>query len=646
MKNKIIKLIACVIVSCELTACKQSAIGNETYATFCEVPLTEVSPQGWLREVLVRQRDGLGIHRAVSGHPYNTGMWTTVIPKRKIPATPEWWAYEQTAYMLDGLYRCGLLLQDTALISLGKQNIQYVLDHPRLDGRLGPDCLGDNQWAFSIFARMLMTDYNETHNPHILEAFTNHFLALPDSLTNRQTCITESMCWTYQHTRDKRLLQKAEQIWKTYSIDEHPDNEAFRFKQMIAGDSICVHGVTAAEVGKQPASLYMSTGKKDYLDAAVGFFEGVIKYHDLVDGVPSSYEKLFGKAPEELHETCDISDFTWSYGNLLLATGEAIWADRIERAVLNAGMGAISKDFKAHQYFSAPNQLFATHQSSIAKYGEGGKARQAYRPGFDTECCSGNVHRIIPNYASRLWMKDNHNGIVAAMYAPSVLQTTVTSDRVAVKVEEKTNYPFAGKIVFYITPQVPVEFPFTLRIPQWAEGASIKVNNESFGQPVVGTFITINRRFEPGDSIELNLPMSIKSRQSGVNGISVNRGPLLFSLLIQEKVEVITDQMKSTPEFPAYDITPASPWNYALSEEQIDQAEVEEQITNHFPWDPEHSPVVLKLKANRVPQWRGAVTTPPIPLLREPLSTVSEEIRMIPEGATRIRLCVFPLNNP
>jgi DUF1680 family protein len=67
--------------------------------------------------------------------------------------------------------------------------------------------------------------------------------------------------------------------------------------------------------------------------------------HMLPDGVPSSSEFLAGKNPLNSHETCDITDYTWAMGYLLMATGDAQWADHIEKAVFNAGPGAVSKRF-------------------------------------------------------------------------------------------------------------------------------------------------------------------------------------------------------------------------------------------------------------------------------------------------------------
>ena len=117
-----------------------------------------------------------------------------------------------------------------------------------------------------------------------------------------------------------------------------------------------MHGVTYCEEMKLPMLLYAYTGEQKYLDAAVRADEKLLRHHLLPDGVPSSNEHLDGNDPLTSHETCDITDYTWSLGYYLMTTGDAVYADAIEKAVFNAGPGAVTKDFKALQYFSSVNQ--------------------------------------------------------------------------------------------------------------------------------------------------------------------------------------------------------------------------------------------------------------------------------------------------
>ena len=250
-----------------------------------------------------------------------------------------------------------------------------------------------------------------------------------------------------------------------------------------------------------------------------------------------SCENICEKEADGLHETCDISDFLWSYGYLLMATGDVRWADKMETAAYNAALGAIGKDFKTLQYFSSPNQLFATEKSSKAAYGEEGLSRQAYRPGFDVECCSGNVHRMFPNFISRMWMRGADNAVVAALYGPSEYVTTIEGSKVSIT--EDTMYPFSGKITFrFSTDGDGIEFPFIFRIPDWAESCDVTVNGSEKLHYTESGFESILRKFRTGDIVELEIGMTPRMNEFCNNGISVYRGPLLYSLDIKEQVRL------------------------------------------------------------------------------------------------------------
>lgn len=621
------------------SSCASESQPIKYFGMYREADIESVHPDSWLREMLEIQRAGLGLHRAESGYPYGTCLWEGVIPKGGNPIAKGWWPYEQTGYIVDGLYRCGIFLEDSALTELGEKNVRYVLDHPRSDGKLGPYVLEDNQWAFSVFARTLYAYYDKTGDSRVPQMLKNHFAALPDTLTNRQACIVEAMCKVYEYTGDKSVLAHAERIWDIFSMQGTADNEFFRYEDMVSSVPVTVHGVTAAEVGKQPILLYLYTGDERYLKAGERFFSSVERRSELVDCIPASFEQLVPKFPEALHETCDISDFLWSYGYMLMSTGDVKWADKMESAMYNAALGAVSKDFKSLQYFSSPNQLVATHCSSIAPYGEAGASRQAYRPGFDTECCSGNVHRMFPNYISRMWMRDNDGGIVAALYGPSSFSTKI--DGKIVTVSQITDYPFSGKIEFHFQMDRPSDFAFSFRVPVWAEGTVVSVNGSEDKNVAAGVFHKIKRKFRDGDTIVLSLPMIPRILNFYPEAISVIKGPLLYTPLIEENEDKIVDGFKTSEEFPAYDITPASPWNYALSADariSVDSIKVEK-----YPWFPENTPVRLKVMAYRVPSWKmTGRSTPALPNPGFSVEENAEEIVMVPSGCTRIRLTALP----
>ena len=642
MKKKLIRLFIAVGLVLGVGSCADVTDTPEYYGVYKEANIENIRPSSWLREILQRQRDGLGLNRKESGYPYNTCLWNGIIPEGGNPIAKGWWPYEQSGYMIDGLYRCGIFLRDSVLMQLGSDNVGYVLSHPRANGMLGPETLGENQWAFSVFARTLLAYYDYTEDDRIPVLLKKHFSALNDTLTNRQTCIIESMCKMYSYTGDKEILQKAGHIWDLFSMNGGTkDNEVFIHEDMVSSKPIDVHGMTAAEVSKQPLILYLYTGRQEYLDAALGFYSSVERENELPDGIPASYESLFPKHAEALHETCDISDFIWSYGYMLMATGDVKWADKMESAVYNAALGAINKDFKALQYFSSPNQLLATEKSSMAPYGEEGLSRQAYRPGFDVECCSGNVHRIFPNYISRMWMNGDEHEIVAALYGPSEYRTEINGTKVCIT--EDTSYPFSGKITFrFALDGAPVRIPFTMRIPSWVENAKLTVNAEQPKEYHAGGFSTIERRFKDGDVVELDIDMKPRAEKRTDAGINVYMGPLLYSVDIDENVEIIKDQFKTSVAFPAYNVTPASKWNFGLPENP--EITVVNTGKKGFPWTPDSTPVKLKVTAFEIPEWRLlGDTTPGLPEEKIQVSSECEEIEMVPSGCTRIRMTTLPV---
>ncbi len=146
------------------------------------------------------------------------------------------------------------------------------------------------------------------------------------------------------------------------------------------------------------------------------------------DGGMVELEYLGTAAFDSLHETCDITDWSWSFGYMLIATGEGSWGDRIERATFNALPGAVTKDFKQLQYFSSANQVLASSTACTRV----AVTRMSYRAAHETECCTGNVNRAMPNYVTRMWM-GAEDGLAAVLYGPCVLQTKIHGHAVRIR---------------------------------------------------------------------------------------------------------------------------------------------------------------------------------------------------------------------
>ncbi|MGB0075670.1 MAG: beta-L-arabinofuranosidase domain-containing protein [Terracidiphilus sp.] len=625
-----------------------------------------VQPEGWLRGYMERQAAQLG----------------SKLPQVSLPFTEAYWAgeenavslaaWEQKGYWIDGATRLSVVLQDEQLMAQVRTAIDYTLAHAMADGYLGPkyfeDPKGDaHRWPQNVFFRSLAALCDAKPLPggpdsfNIPEALRKHYLFDKASYGTpiRNVTNIEAMLWCYKKTGDPGLLALAENAWREYMTvaaeREHGDLSALR---VFADTPTDAHGVTYAEIMKLPAILYLHTGEDKYLQFALAAERRIFDHHMLIDGIPSASEHYRTVTALDSHETCDITDHTWSWGYMLMATGNAVWADRVERACFNAAPGAIKNDWKALQYFSCPNQFLATLNSNHNVEGHGNRL-MAYQPnpGQHTACCGGNVHRIFPNYVIRMWMETNDGGLAAVLYGPSKVNAIVGPDRRKVEIVQKTNYPFDEQIQFKINADGAVTFPLSLRIPAWCDEPRLTVN----GKAVAASrsergFLVLRRRFNPGDQVTLILPMKVAITRWPENGMGVERGPLVYSLPIKVNWTSLVEPKYTTAEFPSWEALPASAWNYGILLDPLQlasQVEVKRRplVENGAddPW--ENPPITLTVPAKRIEGWElqsnlddlSQKFTSCLPDLSvSKINETVERVSLVPYGSTQLRVTIFP----
>lgn len=644
------------------------------FGTFEDGLLAQTRPTGWLAATCRAQAEGLTGHPEALSYPYDSCLWAGEI-SREGGHGDGWWRYEQTGYYTDGLLRLGYALGDAELIAKGERGVDWTLAHASPEGYLGNRCLWDGahfnlgkgyeMWPMAVFFRVMKAKYDATGDARIPAALARYYLLYgPEKVAEgRNTINVEGLMWAYGRTGDARLLELAEKAWNAKTSKD--DWSGDLTPQNCADDEpVYMHGVSYSEELKIPLLLYAQTGKRDYLEQALNAERKLVRDHLLPDGCPSSTEQTRGNCVHWGHETCVVSDWTWTLGYFLETTGHAADADRIEACVFNAGLGSIGKDFKSLQYFSNLNQFIATSDSNHNPYFYGTTWCQ-YRPTHETECCAGNMHRFLPNYVSRLWLKDADGAPVAALYGPCEV------DFGWCRIREETCYPFDGKIVFRFSMDAPRESAFTYRVPGWCTaGASVMVNGTHVAAGAPGTFATIRRTFRDGDALELDFPMETVFEEvprcryvikdavskwvgpidgpSGSQGTVVRRGPLLFAYPIAEDRTEDTAEHANmrgkksrNPAFKCWNIRPAGPFNFALAERTAEVVVSPSAENDGFAASV--PPVSVNVKVRRI-AWeleRGKMT-PRNPEAPRAVSDEVETLSLVPYGSTMLRLAVFP----
>ena len=637
------------------------------FGHFAELPVGAVKPLGWTKAWLERQGTGLTGHPENMGYPFDTCILGGHIPAPEFAHGDNWWRYEQSGYFFDGVTRLSHLVDDSNVQRIHRQAMDNILTNSSDRGYGASIFL----WPNAVIGRGIAADYSAASTPTekaALAALIERVVLTNPWPHGRDGVNAETGLYLYAHTGDPRFLELAAQAYKNYLND----TDSFCTKEKItSSEAFNCHGVTAAESLKMLALMYLYSGDPEALFLTKAAFEKVIAKGLMPDGAPVSSEFLGTAEFNSLHETCDISDWTWSMGYCLMATGEPKWADMIERIIFNALPGAVTKDFRQFQYFSSANQILATSTSSHNML-----TRMSYRAAHDTECCGGNVNRAMPNYVIRQWMSlpasSEHPGVVAVFYGPSEL--TVEIGGQPVTITQTTDYPFRETITFKVHVKRPVLFDLALRIPAWCKSATITVNKKPYPAKLdSGTFATISRLFKHSDTIQLTLPMEVHSEDwfGGQSTVFV-RGPLVYSLDIAEKrVEV----MRDTPHveeslngnliqgFPAVEFTPMSEWRYGIDpsvKADITQIKVVEMAMSENPFLPGHAPVHLELPLRRLPNWNPEWTAEPtldpngkpvyvvnpqsLPTRKELVAAEAPAPqRLVPYGATHLRLTTLPV---
>jgi hypothetical protein len=180
---------------------------------------------------------------------------------------------------------------------------------------------------------------------------------------------------------------------------------------------------------------------------------------------------------------------------------------------------------------------------------------------------------------------------------------------------------------------------------------------------VAGQYVRINNTWKNGDAITLTFPMklSVRTWEQNKNSVSVNYGPLTYSLKFTETL--VRHDSKETAQYdskwqenadpskwPAFEILPGSPWNYGLT---FDPSNLEKSFTvvkkswpaDNYPFTASTAPLEIKAKGKLIPGWVIDQYGLCAELPQSPATTSEPptDITLIPMGAARLRISSFPV---
>jgi DUF1680 family protein len=331
------------------------------------------------------------------------------------------------------------------------------------------------------------------------------------------------------------------------SGDRHAGKYQQDHKPLAEQEEAVGHAVRAGYFYAGATDVAALTGEKVYDQALDKIWKNIIHKKIYLTGGIGAEPQHEGFGPNyELPnataytETCAaIALMLWNH-RMFLRSGDVKYMDVFERTLYNGFLAGVS--FEGNTFFY-PNPL---EVDGVTKFNQGVCGRS---PWFDCSCCPVNVVRILPSLPGYIYAtKDNE--IYVNLYIGNQAEITLRDQ--TIKLSQKTNYPWDGKVELNILSEKSIDVTMKLRIPGWvnnevlpgdlyhysdknAPSMKVSVNGEEIDASQQNGYVIIeNRNWKQKDKIEIDFQMPVRKVVShekvaaNKGKMALERGPLVF----------------------------------------------------------------------------------------------------------------------
>ena len=659
---------------------------------YMELPLGAVKPEGWLLQQLQLMKEGM------TGHLDE--WYPSVVGVRNGWLGGDGDGWERGVYWLDGLVPLAWLLDDEALKAKAMPWIEWALSSQTEEGYFGPvpfetppetepglqKGMREDWWPKMVMLKVLQQYYEVSEDERVIDLMLNYFRyqlkELPQTPLDHWTFWANRrggdnlmvVYWLYNQTGQSFLLELADLLheqtfpWTRVFLNEdcyrgpeldhlYPYNTENRYpydedliSRLCTEQLQSFHCVNFAQGIKEPMIRYQQDPDPLYLEAVSKALNDMTRFHGQPQGMYGGDEPMHGNDPTQGIELCSVVELMYSLEKMIAISGNTEFMDRLERIAYNALPTQTNNDFSARQYFQQANQVMLTrHRHNFYEEDHHGQTDLCYGLLTGYPCCTCNLHQGWPKLVSHLWYASDDGGLAALVYGPCNLTSTVAGGT-EINIREETHYPFEERIRFHISTPEEVNFPLHLRIPGWCEAPVLRINGKEIEFKVADQMVIVDRVWRNEDLVELELPMKVKLNRWVENSVSVERGPLVYSLKIRED----WTEVENSDKYGNFsEVRPIDPWNFGLLEAAILDPEqgfeliLKTKVWGYYPWTLETVPLALLTRGKQIPDWKlYREMAGPLPHslpLKHLQGEEPEVIMLIPYGCTTLRITEFPV---
>ena len=231
-----------------------------------------------------------------------------------------------------------------------------------------------------------------------------------------------------------------------------------------------------------------------------------------------------------------------TYNETCASIGLVFWARRMNQLDLNGEYDDVLEQTLYNGVLSGMNldgtKYFYVNPLEISPETARGRRDMHHvkpnrRGWFGCACCPPNIARLVASIGEYIYSHDE-NTLVVHQYISN--KTSLSLNNINVEINMSGSYIKDGKVKIDIYLDKSIKFAIKLRVPQWCDGAVIKINSQPIQCNIENGYCKINRKWQMGDSIELDFPMEVKILQSNpkvqtnAGKAAIMRGPIVYCL--------------------------------------------------------------------------------------------------------------------